>query len=168
MQRRTLFPVVVVALAFVGVIASCEDSTSINENFQDDATWTATLGPEGTVTSSGTGQAFFIDRGDAIDYMIEYSGLSTNATNAHLHLTSNSAVYIQLPFVRQTGGTVFGSIDVSEGVTDISPQPAGTPGVAGTQTVAEFRNLLATGGIYVNIHTVTNPGGEIRGTVNPR
>jgi CHRD domain len=163
MRSRLLIPAL--AIGLTGAIASCSDSTSLSENFQDDATWTATLSAEAPgVTSAATGRAFFIDHGNTIDYMIEYSGLTSNATNAHLHTTSNSNVYIQLPFVRQTAGTVFGSIDVSAGVVDVAP----TPGPTGNQTVAELRSLLASGGLYVNVHTVNNPGGEIRGTVNPR
>jgi hypothetical protein len=162
MRSRLFIPLL--SIGFAGVVAACNDSTSVNENFRDDATWTATLGAEAPVTSSATGRAFFIDHGNTIDYMIEYSGLSSNATNAHLHLTQGGTVYIQLPFVRQTSGTVFGSIDVSPGVVDVAP----APGPTGNQTVAELRSLLASGGLYVNVHTVNNPGGEIRGTVNPR
>jgi hypothetical protein len=167
MRSRTSFPVV--AIALIGVLASCEDSTSIDENFQDDATWVATLAPEG-VTTSATGQAFFIDRGNTIDYMITYTGLTSNTTNAHIHRTSTSGVMVQLPFVNgATGGTVFGTIDLTRTVTtggvasnDVAPLETGN------QSAADFRTLLANGGVYVNVHSANNPGGEIRGTIEPR
>src|SRR3712207_8594090 len=98
MQSRTLFPLA--AIALVGVLVSCDDSTGIDEDFEDDATWVATLTNEspGTITTNASGQAWFIDRGNTIDYMIQYSGLTSNTTNAHIHRTSTTGAIIQLPF----------------------------------------------------------------------
>jgi CHRD domain len=167
---RSRLWVSMLAVAFIGATASCADEVAgindVPQAFEEDATWMATLTSEvAGVPATATGRAFFVDRGNSIDYYIEYGGLTSNVTNAHLHLTSGGAVYIQLPFVRQTSGTVVGTIDVSPGVTDVSPSP---PGQTGTQTVAELRTLLGNGGLYVNVHTANNTGGEIRGTVNPR
>jgi CHRD domain-containing protein len=165
MRSRLLVPVV--ALALTGAIASCSDEiTALNRSFEKDATWTATLASEvAGVPATATGRAWLVDRGNTIDFYMDYSGLTSNVTNAHIHRTATSGVLIQLPFVRQTSGVVVATIDVSAGVTDISPSP---PGETGTQTVAEFRTLLGNGGVYVNVHTVNNPGGEIRGTINPK
>jgi hypothetical protein len=170
---RSRFLVTAFALAITGVIASCDDDdiTGIDdfpEAFEEDATWTATLSGEVPgVPATATGRAFFVDRGNTIDYFIEYSGLTTAATNAHLHLTVGGGIYVQLQFVRQQSGALIGSLDTSPGI-DVSPQPPLTPGQTGTQTPADLRNLLDTGGLYVNIHTSQNPGGEIRGTVTRR
>jgi hypothetical protein len=168
MRSRLL--VSIFAFTLTGVIASCTDEiTALDRNFEDNATWQATLAAEvAGAPATATGRAWFVDRGSRIDYYIEYSGLSTNATNAHLHLTVGGGIYVQVQFVRQQSGVVVGSFDTSPGVTDVSPQPPGTPGQAGTQTVAEFRNLLDTGGLYVNVHSEQFGGGEIRGTVNRR
>lgn len=171
MRSRLL--VTAFALAITGVIASCDEDDiagldDFAEAFEDEATWVATLASEvAGVPATATGRAFFVDRGNTIDYFIEYSGLTTNATNAHLHLTAGGSVYIQLQFVRQQSGALIGSLDTSPGI-DVSPQPPGTPGQTGTQTPADLRNLLDTGGLYVNIHTTQNAGGEIRGTVTRR
>jgi hypothetical protein len=165
MRSRMWMPVLGVAL--IGATVSCGDEIAGLDDFprafQEEATWQATLASEvAGVPATATGRAYFVDRGNSIDYYMEYSGLTSNATNAHIHLTAGGGVYIQLAYVRQTSGAVVGSIDVSSGVTDISPSQAGT------QTVAEFRTLLANGGTYVNVHTLNNTGGEIRGTINPR
>jgi hypothetical protein len=170
---RSRFLVTAFALAITGVIASCddEDITGLDdfpEAFEEDATWVATLAAEVPgAPATATGRAFFVDRGNTIDYFIEYSGLSSPATNAHLHLTAGASIYVQLQFVRQQSGALIGSLDTSPGI-DVSPQPPGTPGQAGAQTPADLRNLLNTGGLYVNVHSVNFGGGEIRGTVNPQ
>src|SRR5688572_22686788 len=145
MRSRLL--VTAFALAVTGIVASCDDEDiagldDFPEAFEEDATWVATLSSEvAGVPATATGRAFFVDRGNSIDFYVEYSGLTSNATNAHLHLTSNSSIYLQLPIVRQQSGTFVGSFDTSPGVTDVSPQPPGTPGQTGAQTVAEFRTL---------------------------
>jgi hypothetical protein len=170
---RSRFLVPLAAIALVGALTSCDDDEifgldDVREAFVDEATWVANLTSEvAGVPATATGRAFFVDRGDRIDYYLEYSGLTSNANNAHLHLTVGNTVYIQLQFVRQQSGSVIGSIDASPGA-DVSPQPPGTPGQAGTQTPEQLRDLLDNGGLYVNVHTVTNTGGEIRGTVTPR
>jgi hypothetical protein len=167
MRSRLL--VTVVALALTGAVTSCDDDgiTGLDDAFEDDATWVATLGPEG-VTTSATGRAWFVDRGNTIDYLIEYSGLTSNTTNAHIHRQVGSGVMVQLPFVRQaTGGTVVGTIDMTRlnsagTAVDVAPLETGD------QSAADFRALLNSGGTYVNIHSQNNLGGEIRGTINPR
>jgi hypothetical protein len=171
MRSRLL--VTAFALAFTSVVASCGDEiTAINENFEDNATWEAVLnGANETpaVTTSGTGRALFIDRGNTIDFYIEYSGLTSNTTNAHIHRGATGVAggtMVQLPFVTgATSGTVIGTIDMtrlSGGVNDVAPLETGN------QSAADFRALLNSGGAYVNYHSVNNGGGEIRGQIVPR
>lgn len=72
---------------------------------------------------------------------IEFSGLSSTQTGAHVHLAGagfNGAVIHVLPM----GSPLDTTLDL-EGLLEISS--------------------LAAGDLYVNIHTVNNPGGEIRG-----
>lgn len=169
MRSRLLVPVFVLAL--IGAVTSCNDNTisGIDENFTANATWTATMNAANevpAVTSPATGRAWFIDRGTTIDYRMEYGGLLANANNAHIHrgtATVAGAVMVQLLFVRQQGGVVIGTIDMTQ--ADISAE-------AGTQTPEELRALLNSGGAYVNVHSSPQPpgfpGGEIRGQVNPR
>ncbi|MFN2566028.1 MAG: CHRD domain-containing protein [Gemmatimonadaceae bacterium] len=171
MRSRLLVPVF--ALALIGAGTSCDDEVTgiqdIGEAFQEDATWEATLSGANEsppVTTPATGRAWFVDRGNTIDFYIEYSGLTSNTTNAHIHRTSTTGVMVQLPFVTgATSGTVVGTIDMtrlSGGVNDVAPLETGN------QSAADFRTLLNNGGAYVNIHSLNNTGGEIRGTINPR
>jgi hypothetical protein len=169
MRSRLLVPVL--ALALISAIASCSDTiTSLDRNFEDDATWIATMNGANerptAVTTPATGRAWFIDRGTTIDYRMEYSGLLANANNAHIHRGTADvagAVMVQLSFVRLTSGVVLGTIDMTQ--ADISSE-------AGTQTPDELRSLLNSGGAYVNVHSSPQPpgfpAGEIRGQVNRR
>jgi len=165
MQRRTLFPVI--AIALIGVLASCDDSTGIDENFQDDANWTATLSGASevpAVNTSATGRAWFVDRGNTIDYYLEYNGLTSNAVNAHIHRGAAGTapaqnVMIPLTFVRQASGVAIGTIDMT--VADVSSE-------AGTQSPADIRAALTSGDTYVNVHSANFTGGEIRGQITPR
>ncbi len=173
MQRRWLVPVAAVAL--IGVTASCNDDSisGIDENFEENATWTATLnGANERPTpnnSPATGRAWFIDNGSTITYRLEYSGLAAPAFAAHIHRGTADvagAVMVPLTVVAQTSGVTIGTIDMT--VADISSE-------AGTQSPADLRALLSSGGAYVNVHTNCNctpqtgfTGGEIRGQTAAR
>lgn len=170
---RSRFLVTAFALAITGVIASCDDSeiTGIDENFEENADFEATLnGPNERPTpnqSPATGTALFIDNGTTITYHIRYSGLVANTSNAHIHRGTADvagAVMVQLPFVAgQTSGEVIGTIDMT--LADISSE-------AGVQSPADLRALFNNGGVYVNIHSAPSPpgfpAGEIRGQILPR
>lgn len=173
---RSRFLVTAFALAITGVVASCDDDDitgldDLDEAFEDEATWVATLNganerPNPTTTNA-TGRALFVDNGTTITYLIEYSGLNANTSNAHIHRgTADVAggVMIQLPFVAgQTSGSVIGTIDMT--AADISSE-------AGVQSPADLRTLFNNGGVYVNIHSAPQPpgytAGEIRGQILPR
>jgi hypothetical protein len=166
MRSRLLVPVF--ALALTGAIASCDnDITSINEGFDDTATWRANLDvtqetPTPTLGAGVTpsGRAWIIDNGSTLTWYMEYSGLSSNATQAHIHRAAPGVagnVIIPLPIVTRTSGTVSGFIDMN--LADVSPQ------TNETVSADSLRTLLNNGNAYVNIHTGNNPAGEIRGQV---
>jgi len=168
MQRRWLVPVAAVAL--IGVTASCDDESisGIDENFEENATWTATLNAANErptpVNSPATGRAWFIDNGNTITYRMEYSGLLAPANAAHIHRGTADvagAVMVPLTIIAQTSGVTIGTIDMT--VADVSNE-------AGVQSPADLRALLNSGGAYVNVHSNCGctpqtgfPGGEIRG-----
>lgn len=76
-----------------------------------------------------------------------YTGLTSNATLAHIHgpaaVGVNAGVLVSLT---QTGGT------------------SGTVSGGGTLSPANVNNLL-NGLTYVNVHTVNHGGGELRGQI---
>lgn len=75
-----------------------------------------------------------------------YSGLTSNQTLAHIHLGAAGANGGPIVTLSGTGGT------------------SGTISGSGILTAGQLTSLLACG-TYINIHTVNNGGGEIRGQV---
>ena len=114
----------------------------------DISTFTANLSGANAVppnASTATGVAILTVDSEAgiigIPLYIEFSGLSSPQTGAHVHMGSpgvNGAVIHGLPL----GSPLNTFLDLG-----------GIPEIA----------ALATGDLYVNIHTVEFPGGEIRG-----
>lgn len=95
--------------------------------------------------SSAMGDATFqVNSNGTITYNVTVSGLS--GTAAHIH----------------TGG--FG---ISGPITfSLSGGPTNWSGTTAAMTAAQF-DLLQTEGMYVNVHTVAKPNGEIRGQISP-
>jgi CHRD domain len=82
---------------------------------------------------------------------ISYSGLDGNSTAAHVH---NGAIGVN-------GGVSIGSA--------LSHPSANSGAITGTYTPADLaaKNLLFSGGNYVNLHSSVYAGGELRGQLTP-
>jgi hypothetical protein len=108
---------------------------------------------------------------DLIDYTLSYAGL-TGATQSHIHsgpvgangppavfLCSNTAGGT-VPACPATGGTVTGTLAVANLIPGAIP-------VGGTAaaTFAQLITDIMAGFTYVNVHTTTFAGGEIRGQI---
>jgi hypothetical protein len=89
-----------------------------------------------TLTKSGTG--------GQLSWRLEFSGLTGNAIAAHIHVgAAGVAGPVRVPLCAPC-----------------------TSGVSGTATItAEVLDAIMTGRAYVNVHTPTNPAGEIRDQV---
>jgi CHRD domain len=167
MRSRLLIPAL--AIGFTGAIASCDNKiTNITEGLNDTATWTATLNAANErqanpINSPATGRAWFTDNGNTITYFVQYNGLVAPLTLSHIHRGTadvSGAVMVDLrPATGQQSGVWAGTIDMT--AADVSAE-------AGTQSPADLRALLNSGGAYVNIHSSTYPAGEIRGQVARR
>jgi hypothetical protein len=123
----------------------------------DSMAFTALLSAEHAVPDSadsiGSGLGTFQVEGDVLTFAISYVNLSGTATAAHIHgeasTTETAGVMIDLaPF----NGGAFGESGVFAGSVTLSP---------------EQKQIVQDGKSYVNIHTVDNPGGEIRGQIAP-
>ena len=102
--------------------------------------------PAGTSTATGTASLTLI--GSQWSYVVRYSGLAGTATAAHIHGPADAAH--------------------SAGVLVPLNTPAGNSGsLSGTLSLTPqvLANVLA-GMTYINIHSTTNPGGEIRGQIH--
>jgi uncharacterized protein (TIGR03118 family) len=103
--------------------------------------------PISVPTATATGSLTLI--GSRLFYSITYSGLSSSAQAAHIH----------------------GPADPTVGAGVLIPlaTPSGTNGTISGNLVLTPQNLayLLAGQTYINIHTVNNSGGEIRGQIWP-
>ncbi len=93
-----------------------------------------------------------------------FSDMSSATNNSHIHVTANNFGNSQAngsgPNFVQTGGTVFTLTRSSNLAT------GGTNTQSFTLTAPQKTDLL-NGKYYINIHTATNGGGEIRGFLVP-
>jgi hypothetical protein len=115
----------------------------------------------------GTFRASLHAGGNSLSFTLTYSGLSTPATAAHIHIGQSAVAGGVIAFLcggggkpacPAGGGTVTGTITAS----DIMAVPA--QGVE----VGNFANLvrvLLAGVGYANVHSTAHPGGEIRGQI---
>lgn len=101
-------------------------------------------------TAKGNGYIHFNNSMDSLNYMIYFEGLTGEAVAAHFHLGESGVV--------------------GAPVVDITSDINGS-WIVGTKTGASITNELIQnflkGNIYVNIHTLSNAAGEIRGQVLP-
>ncbi len=117
------------------------------------------------VESEGSGFANYVltSAGDAIAYTLVVNGL-TDVTAAHIHLEDEGA---------DTGGVVVPlfATDVEAGVASDGILASGliTPedltGALAGMTLDDLLNAMEAGETYTNVHTVTNPTGELRGQI---
>ncbi|HYV25895.1 MAG TPA: CHRD domain-containing protein, partial [Candidatus Eisenbacteria bacterium] len=100
--------------------------------------------------STATGLGSFSLEGNTLNYYITFSGLSANASAAHIHgptnTTASTSVIIPFSPPSATSGVISGSTNVSD----------------------LFKGYLLSGLTYANIHDTPNfGGGEIRGQIGP-
>lgn len=124
------------------------------EPYAPEAKWSASLSgaqETGGPVTNATGQAYFALNGDLnlLHYNLSVTNIVT-ITAAHIHLAP----------VGKNGPVVFGLYSQSQGLFDATHPVGGCLLLTGKDLVD-----LVTGYHYVNVHTATNPGGEIRGQV---
>jgi hypothetical protein len=106
--------------------------------------------PNATITS-GSGAATLAVVGNQVTFNVTYGGLTGTATASHFHGPA-------------------GTLATAGVIVDLSPFNNGGFGVSGTLTgtatfTASQLAALVEGLTYLNVHTVANGGGEIRGQV---
>ena len=90
--------------------------------------------------------------------------IPTNTTAGHIHVGAKGVagpVVIDFPNIAGRLGDFVTTFRVGEAAF----RPNGAIGI---NTIDDVIQAVANGNAYVNIHTTTNPGGEIRGQLVPR
>lgn len=122
------------------------------------------------VETQGQGQAIFklSKDGTELDYKLIVANIQ-DVTQAHIHCGSDD---VNGPVVAFLFGFVPGGVDVNgilrEGTitaSDVIPRPDSPVCPGGIADFEELLDNLRSGEAYVNVHTVDNPGGEIRGQI---
>ncbi len=114
------------------------------------------------VDTKATGTATLTVSGTSVAYKVTASGLSGNATAAHIHLGSTTAagpVVVPFPPTAIKNGAN-GSVTISGSFAEADIKPQTNPAV---KTLDDLIAQIRAGNTYVNIHTAAHPGGEIRG-----
>jgi hypothetical protein len=170
----------VLAAATVALAACGSDSTT-TPPVSKIVNLTATLSPAnepsvtGNPTGSGTFTATLDTSTNVFTYSATFTGLTANASLGHIHGPFT-------PGGTSTSAGVILNFDpaVTPGVTFTGLKTATSGTLSGTVTLNSslqltttvngdsLRKLILAGLTYVNIHTATNPGGEIRGQITKK
>lgn len=174
MKRIQLAATAVIATALVLLIPAAQAATL---TFAAPLTGAAETPPTGspgtgfaTVVLDTTAQTLFVD--------VSFSGLTGTTTASHIHCclpgpfqNANEPVATQVPtFANMPLGVTSGSFTQTLNLTLASSyNPAFITLEGGTVAGAEGALItgLENGETYLNIHTSTFPGGEIRGVLAP-
>jgi hypothetical protein len=134
------------------------------------------------VSSAATGRfrARIAEDGQSFDYWLDYAAFEGTVTQAHIHIAQKFASGGISVWLCQTAGT-----PAPPALRDQTPM-CGPPGGDGpeasgtisaedvvgpvTQAVppmsfAELLSLIRSGNAYVNVHSTSAPGGEVRGQI---
>ncbi len=125
------------------------------------------------VDTDATGNAVFklVEDGSALQFKLIVANIE-DVTQAHIHCGAagvNGPVVLFLFGFEEDGVTTNGIL--AEGTGTNEDIIAVGDSLACPGGVADFDDLIAkmrSGDAYVNVHTVTNPGGEIRGQIKER
>ena len=173
----TIFAAIIVAAA-----CGSDDNTTSPPPVSKIVNFTASLSPAnepsvaGNPTGSGTFTATLDTSTHVFSWTASFTGLTGNATLAHIHgpfpsgtatsagvllnfdpTSANGQAGTNFVFTKTPAGTISGAITL-------------TPALSLSTTVKgdSLEKLILGGLTYVNIHTATNGGGEIRGQLTKK
>lgn len=118
---------------------------------------------------SGTGLLTLATDQNRFTVQLNYSNLSSNAVAAHVHCCSTAAASapVAIGFTVPGGltGIVTGTFDLTQASTYTAAFLTANGGTAASAR-STFVTGLNGGLAYFNVHTQSNPGGEIRGQLS--
>lgn len=158
----TLFVVLMAAAALGGTAAAIGSGDRFIAHLSGDNEV-----PPVDTSGVGVSKVTLDDSGDALHFMLNVSNLNTAATQAHIHCgpvgQNGSIATFLLHFVatgvEAHGRTAAGTITNA----DIIPIADSALCPGGISDLDDLVDQIAAGNAYVNVHTLTSPGGEVRG-----
>jgi hypothetical protein len=159
------------AAALALVVAACGDDDETTSPQTNLVTYKATLSGAAErptpVTSPGTGSftGTYNPTTGLLSYTVTFTGLGAPSSLSHIHGpgTVDQAVGVLVNF--QTVGNVLfipgPTAETYNGTISLTAANAITTTVSGDS----LRKLMDAGLTYVNVHSTTYPGGEIRGQI---
>ncbi len=169
MTRTSKLVATVMSIAGLATLG-CDDSTDIDQIFAANLDAASEIPvPVGPVTATGRA-VLTLDDDLVLRVLIRVNGnLTSPVTMAHIHgpATPTTTAPIVLDFVPSmtaviAAGAVTGTM--VQASFDLNALPVSPTGVLRV-TPGELIAMLNNGTAYVNVHTVTNGAGEIRGTI---
>jgi hypothetical protein len=145
------------AIVFSATAVACDDDDDIITPLA--TTWVTTLNGANEVPAkavAGTGSVLIVKNGATYTYTIQYTGMTGALNGAHIHgpaaVGANTVVIVPFDITGAgASGTLTGTFTGTNNV-NISPD--------------SLDKLMTSGNAYVNLHTVANAAGEIRGQLS--
>lgn len=154
LSNRKIFMLLVLAILSIGTTSILSNRTYAQEKFQ------ASLGGNQEVppnTSTSKGWAWFKPMGDTVSYKVNATGIS-GVSMAHIHSAKvgENGDPIAMLQIKEANGPVVAEGNITS--SDLMGSLAG-------KSVSDLVTKMQSGETYVNVHTSTNPNGEIRGQI---
>jgi len=168
-MRKTRLLAAVVLATYSLAMVGCGDDDDDSEDFEANLTAAAEVNPPvGNPTATGTANLVLEDR--VLTVTVDVTGNTTsNITMAHIHGPAAAGVNagIVLDFVPSMTAVIAANTRTGRIVSASFDLDALTVSATGVLRIAadELIAMLNNGTAYVNVHTQSNPGGEIRGQI---
>ena len=168
MQKRAL--TLATALLGLGMLAACgSDKTTAPST----VTYKATLSganerpTPNNSTATGTWTGTLNTQTNVLTYTLTYTGLSANSTASHIHAQSDATTTanVVLNFQNFAGATTVFTPGTTSGTAAGTINLSGGTVTGFSITGDSLKKAMDAGMAYVNVHTTTNPSGEIRGQI---
>ena len=156
---RTSFAAVAILVAFIGFTGAA----SADELFKATLTGNQEVPP---VTTETTGKAFLLlnNDGNSIEFQLHVNS-GVKITQSHIHC---AAAGVNGPVVVFLAGLHSAGLDIDgKWVGNATIKDSSIVNTACGATVAELAASIRSGNAYVNVHSVANPTGVIRGQLGP-
>lgn len=159
MRLRSVFAFVVA----LSLPVACDDDPAEPDEETFEATLTGAAERPNPVTTTATGEATFTVRNGSVDFEITASNL-TGVRLAHIHGPASADVAAGILVTLLTPVAAPG-FNVANGTVSEGTFPSAAFTLATGVSLDSVLVLMRNGQAYVNVHTVANGGGEIRGQI---